>query len=275
MVRELRAENKRLWKVVFIVFCGLATMVVMHELVIFLLVLKNGGPNISIVNAINTASPVITNTVSPTNTNTIGASPIKGEPTMQNAASPTFKQMLEVGLARLPKIPVDARYKARRAADERMILEHMAAQDLIPHWTLTGVSDWTPAEFISRGITEHGTSVQPTKVSPTVQNAVSPTKGLSPTYEQMLEVGLARLPKIPVASPSRLVLDERMILEHMADQGFIHHETPEFISRGITSGPGYERLYQGTMFESALERYKAALERQKAASGRSSTWDRV
>ena len=160
-------------------------MVVMHDLVIFLLVLKNGGPNISIVNAINTASPVITNTVSPTNTNTIGASPIKGEPTMQNAASPTFKQMLEVGLARLHHIPVDVRYKARRAADERMILEHMA------------------------------------------------------------------------------------------DQGFIHHETPEFISRGITSGPGYERLYQGTMFESALERYKAALERQKAASGRSSTWDRM
>ena len=133
VVRELRAENKWLWKLVFIVFCGLATMVVMHDLVIFLLVLKNGGPNISIVNAINTASPVITNTVSPTNTNTIGASPIKGEPTMQNAASPTFKQMLEVGLHRLPKIPVDARYKARRGGDERMILEHMAAQDLIPH----------------------------------------------------------------------------------------------------------------------------------------------
>ena len=129
----------------FIVFCGLATMVVMHELVIFLLVLKNGGPNISIVNAINTASPVITNTVSPTNTNTIGASPIKGEPTMQNAASPTFKQMLEVGLARLPKIPVGAQYKARRGADEHMILEHMAAQGLVPHWT--------PAKFISRGIT--------------------------------------------------------------------------------------------------------------------------
>ena len=162
-----------------------------------------------------------------------------------------------------------------------MILEHMAAQDLIPHWI--------HVEFISRGpgitsgpaydravhMTEHGTSVQPIKVSPTVQNAASPTKGLSPTYEQMLEVGLARLPKIRVASPRGLVLDERMILEHMADQGFIHHETPEFISRGITSGPGYERLYLGTMFESALERYKAALERQKAASGRSSTWDRM
>ena len=108
----------------FIVFCGLATMVVMHELVIFLLVLKIGSPNISI-----TASPIntITNTatVSPTNTNTVGATPIKVSPTMQNAVSPTLKQMLEVGLARLPKIPVDARYKARRAADERMILKHM------------------------------------------------------------------------------------------------------------------------------------------------------
>ena len=166
-----------------------------------------------------------------------------------------------------------------------MILEHMAAQDLIPHWT--------PVDFTSRGpgitsgpaydravhMTEHGqgTSVQPIKVSPTVQNAVSPTKGLSPTYEQMLEVGLARLHHIPVdvRYKARRAADERMILEHMAAQGFIHHETPEFISRGITSGPGYERLYQGTMFESALERYKAALERQKAASGRSSTWDRV
>ena len=188
-LRELRAENKRLWKLVSIrklmdLITMLAAIIVMHELVIFLLVLKIGSPNISI-----TASPIntITNTatVSPTNTNTVGATPIKVSPTMQNAVSPTLKQMLEVGLARLPKIPVDARYKARRGGDERMILEHMA------------------------------------------------------------------------------------------DQGFIHHETPEFISRGITSGPGYERLYLGTMFESALERYKAALERQKAASGRSSTWNRM
>eukprot|EP00964_Phaeocystis_antarctica_P102284 scaffold67643_cov58-Phaeocystis_antarctica.AAC.3 len=128
VVCELHAENKRLWKFCFIVLCDLAAIIVMHDykLVLLLLVLKNGGPSISIEVE---ASPTIT--VSPINTNT--ASPIKGEPTMQNAASPTFKQMLEVGLHWLPKVPVDARYKARRGGDERMILEHMAVQDLIPH----------------------------------------------------------------------------------------------------------------------------------------------
>lgn len=148
-LRELRAENKRLWKLLSIrklmhLITMLAAIIVMHELVFFLLVLKIGSPNISI-----TASPIntITNTatVSPTNTNTVGATPIKVSPTMQNAVSPTLKQMLEVGLARLPKIPVGAQYKARRGADEHMILEHMAAQGLVPHWT--------PAKFISRGIT--------------------------------------------------------------------------------------------------------------------------
>ena len=138
VVRELHAENKRLWKLCFIVFCGLAAIIVVddYKLVLLLLVLKNGGPSISIeveASPTITVSPINTNTASPINTNTIGASPIKGEPTMQNAASPTFKQMLEVGLHWLPKVPVDARYKARRGGDERMILEHMAVQDLIPH----------------------------------------------------------------------------------------------------------------------------------------------
>ena len=91
VVRELRAENKQLWKLCFIVLCGLAVTIVVddYKLVLLLLVLKNGGPSISIeveASPTITVSPINTNTASPINTNTIGASPIKGEPTMQNAA---------------------------------------------------------------------------------------------------------------------------------------------------------------------------------------------